>query len=141
MRSQPLVALAFVGLLTACGPSGPRLERFDPGASAWIDESPLLIDSVAVDRAGDEVHSSVVLTQGEDRIALSMELYLAPPARFVSGTHESRIDGREFAGPLTSESVDFFGGQNEGASVGGAFILERPDGTRYRVRFPATSSR
>lgn len=141
MTRKALVPLAFLSLLTACGPSGPRLDRFDPETSGWVDQNTLIIESLEVDRAGDEVHASVVLTKGEDRIALSMELYLEPPARFVSGSHESRIAGVGFSGPLTSDYVEFFGGQNEGASVGGTFVLEHPDGTRYRVRFPATSAR
>jgi hypothetical protein len=39
--------------------------------------------------------------------------------------------------PLSSVSVEFFGGQNEGPSVGGVFVLEDPEGAAgYRVRFP-----
>lgn len=141
MTARALAGVAVLSALMGCGPSGPRLQRFDPDTSAWIEQSPLVVESLVVDRAGDEVHSSVVLTEGLDRIALSMELYLQPPARFVRGSHESRIGGTEFDGTLTSESVEFFGGQNEGASVGGTFVLERPDGTRYRVRFPPTAGR
>jgi hypothetical protein len=141
MTLRGAVGPALLFMLAACGSSGPKLQRFDQDTSAWVDQTPLSVDSLSIDRAGDEVHSSVVLTGNETQIALSMELYLEPPARFVRGSHESTIEGTEFAGPLTSESVEFFGGQNEGASVGGTFVLARPDGTRYRVRFPATPAR
>jgi hypothetical protein len=132
-------------LLAACGASGPTFERFDDDTSEWVELGPLAIESVDVDRAGEDVRASVVLTAGQDRIAIEqdriaieMELYLEPPARFVRGTHQSRIGGAEFGGVLGSDYVEFFGGQNEGESLGGAFTLEDPGGVRYRVRFPPT---
>lgn len=136
-----VLAFAAVLLLSACSPSGPSLERFDDSRSSWVEAEPVVVESFSVDRAGDEVRATGTFLRADDRITLAIELYLEPPARFVDGSHVSRIGGSQFTGPLASESVEFFGGQNEGSSVGGAFVLENPiDGAKYRLRFPPTPS-
>ena len=132
-------ALGLFAPFSACAPAGPALEEFDDSESAWVELGPVLIESMSVERDGAEVRATGVFLHGEDRITLSMELFLEPPARFVSGNHSSRIAGEAFAGPVSSESLEFFGGQNEGPSVGGVFLFENPsDGARYRLRFPPT---
>ena len=125
--------------LCACTPPGPALEKFDDTESGWVELGPVLIESMSVERDGPEVRATGVFLHDEDRITLSMELFLEPPARFVSGNHSSRIAGEAFAGPASSESLEFFGGQNEGPAVGGVFVFENSaDGVRYRLRFPST---
>lgn len=135
-----VAALGLFPLLSACAPAIPTLEEFNDTESKWVELGPVIIESMAVDRDGAEVRATGVFLHGEDnRITLSMELFLEPPARFVSGNHSSRIAGEAFAGPVSSESLEFFGGQNEGPSVGGVFVFENPaDGVSYRLRFPPT---
>lgn len=133
-------ALGLLALLSACAPAIPTLEEFDDTESKWVESGPVIIESMSVERDGAEVRATGVFLHGEhNRITLSMELFLDPPTRFVSGNHSSRIAGEEFAGPVSSESLEFFGGQNEGPSVGGVFLFENPaDGVSYRLRFPPT---
>ena len=133
-------ALGFLPLLSACAPAGPTLEEFDAIESRWVELGPVVIESMSVGRDGAEVSATGVFLRGEDRITLSMELFMEPPVRFVSGNHSSRIAGEAFAGPVSTESLEFSGGQNEGPSVGGVFLFENPvDGVNYRLRFPPTS--
>lgn len=136
-------ALGLACLLSACAPGPPTLERFDDAQSGWIGMGSLVLESMSVVRGGDEVRANALFRRGEDRITLSIELFLEPPARFVAGSHTSRIAGSAFKGPLAADSVEFLGGQNDGLSVGGAFLFDNPsDGQRYRLRFsPAASPR
>ena len=138
-RSCLVLAFGFSALSIACAPGGPALERFDQRESAWVEAQPLVVDSMSVERDGATVRATGVFTGGEDRITLSLELFLEPPARFVTGSHRSRIAGAALEGAVTSETVEFFGGQNEGPSVGGVFQFEdQASGARYRLRFPPT---
>lgn len=135
-----VACLANVVLQTfGCAPRGPTLERFELSTSEWVALGPVVIDSVTGGRDGAEIRATAVFSRGEDRIMLELELYLDPPARFVRGRHRSRLAGEDIEGPVSSDGVDFLGGQTSNVSVGGAYVLEGSDGApRYRVRFPAT---
>lgn len=138
-RLALIIPLLVASLLFGCAAPGPELERFDPNATAWVAIGPMSIESMAVERAGDTVRTTAVFVQGQDRVTLTFEMFLEPPARFVEGSQISTIGGKPFAGPVSAESVDFFGGQNEGSSVGGVFVFENPaSGVRYRLSFPPT---
>jgi len=141
MRTIALVVstLGLLQLLSACGPAPPTLEMFDDAESRWVELGHLSIESMSVNRDGDTVYASGVFLRDNDRVTLTVELVVDPTAHFIAGSHDSGIEGADFSGPVTAESVEFFGGQNEGPSVGGVFVFENPsDGARYRLRFPPT---
>ena len=127
-----------MSLLTAgCAPANPSLERFV--GSEWIEVGPVVVESMSGRRDGADVRATGVFAQGEDRITLSLEFVLGPPARFVRGRHSSRIGGQFVESPVSSESVTFLGGQSDAPSIGGVFVFENPrDGSTYRLRFPPT---
>ena len=128
-----------LALLFGCAPAGPALDRLVDAESGWVELGAVVIESMSVERDGAEVRATGAFSHGEDQITLSFELFLEPQARFVSGNHSSRISGQAVAGLIAAESVEFFGGQNEGPSVGGVFRFESPaDGVSYRLRFPPT---
>ncbi len=58
--------------------------------------------------------------------------------------YSKRFESRDFdddktAGPISSESVTFPGGQNPEPSIGGGFVLEDPASKpRYRLRLLPT---
>jgi hypothetical protein len=114
------------------------LERFDETRSEWVPLGPVVVESMRGTRDGADVQAAAIVTRGDDRLVLTIELHLDPPARFVAGSHESVIAGVSFQGGLTAESVDFLGGQSTASSVGGVYRLDGPDGVEYRVRIPAT---
>lgn len=138
MRRLILLACIPIGaVLIGCAAERPGLERFDP--AGWVDLGPVVVESMAGQRRGSEVEATAVFTHGNDRVTLSMQIVLGPPARFVEGNHMSLLEGASFVGPATAESITFLGGQNTDPSVGGVFIIENPaGGTRYRLRMPAT---
>ena len=121
----------------SCTPGSPSLERFE--GSEWIEVGPVVVESMSGQRDGADVRATGVFTHGEDRMTLSLEFVLGPPARFVRGRHSSRIAGQFVDGPVSSESVTFLGGQSDAPSIGGVFLFENPrDGSRYRLRFRPT---
>jgi len=129
--------LALVLWLSACGPANPGLERL--GETGWIELGPIVVESMSGQRRGADVDATGIFTRGEDRMTLSMAFVLGPPARFVEGSHTSRIGGENFEGMVLAESVTFLGGQNTEPSLGGVFLFDNPmDGVRYRLRFPPT---
>ncbi len=122
---------------SGCGPANPGLERFEE--TEWIELGSVDVESMVGDRRGSDVDATGVFTLGGDRMMLSMEFVLGPPARFVEGRHNSRIGQTSFEGSLSAESVTFLGGQNARPSIGGVFLFENlTDGVRYRLRFPPT---
>ena len=130
-------ALALALCLVGCAPTGPSLERYEE--PEWVDLGPVVVESMSGQREGVNVRATGVFTHGDDRITLSLEFVLGPPARFVRGTHRSRIAGESTESPVSSESVTFLGGQNTVGSIGGVFLFENPaNGSRYRLRFPPT---
>ena len=133
-----LVCILMSGFVASgCGPADPGLERFEE--TGWVELGPVNVESMIGDRRGSDVDATGVFTLGEDRMMLSMEFVLGPPARFVEGRHSSRIGQASFEGPLSAESVTFLGGQNARPSIGGVFVFENlTDGVRYRLRFPPT---
>ena len=121
----------------ACAPANPGLERFEE--TEWVELGPVVVESLSGQRRGADVEATGVFTLGQDRVTLSMNVVLGPPARFVEGRYSSRIGGEFFEGLLSAESVTFLGGQNAEPSLGGVFVFHHPvDGVRYRLRFPPT---
>ncbi len=135
------LAALMTALLGACAPSGPLLERFDESLSEWFPLGPVAVESMHGMRDGADVRATAVVSDGTDRVMLIIELHLDPPARFVSGRHQSVIDGASFEGEITADSVDFLGGQSTASSVGGIYRFEGPGGALYRVRIPVTELR
>ncbi len=130
-------ALGWALLASGCAPTSPGLERYE--GSEWVEVGPVVVESMSGQRDGADVRANGVFTHGEDRMTLSLEFVLGPPARFVRGTHNSRIAGQVVESPVSSESVTFLGGQSDAPSIGGVFLFENPaDGSRYRLRFPPT---
>ena len=63
---------------------------------------PVVVESMSGQREGVNVRATGVFTHGDDRITLSLEFVLGPPARFVRGTHRSRIAGESTESPVSS---------------------------------------
>ena len=132
-----LWTLGMTLLAAGCAPGSPSLERFE--GSEWIEVGPVVVRSMSGRRDGADIRATGVFSHGEDRMTLSLEFVLGPPARFVRGRHSSRIAGQFIESPVSSESVTFLGGQSDAPSIGGVFLFENPrDGSRYRLRFPPT---
>lgn len=133
-----LFLLFLVVSIASCAASGPVLERFDDAESEWVVVGSVVVESMRGSRDGADVEAMAVVTHGDDRFMLEIVLHLEPPARFVSGRHESVMDGQPVTGTLDADSVDFLGGQSTASSVGGIYRFEGPRGVEHRLRIPAT---
>jgi len=68
-------------------------------------------------------------------ITVTLTIAADPTAHLVGGQWQEPELGE---GTVTPLHIDFLGGQGEGASVGGRYLLEGDGGPRYRVTFPTT---
>jgi hypothetical protein len=125
---------AMLFLISACArSSGPRVEIWKDGAYA-----PCVLRSHELSgrRVGavTQAAASFELESGEH---LRMELDIAYDPTPSLGEGHWEIDGdRAAAGEVRAESVQFLGGQGEGPSVGGRFLLEENGAPRFRVVLP-----
>ncbi len=68
-------------------------------------------------------------------ITLTLTIVVDPTAHLIGGRWEEPGLG---GGKVTPARLEFLGGQGEGASVGGRYLLEGEGGPRYRVTLPTT---
>ena len=126
----------FVALFVGCVADRPLVERFEQGR--WQPE-PFQIVSVGGQRAGATVTFVLRLEEPSGpRLVVEGTVEIDPQARLVGG-HWVENGGTEgLSGTVSSESIDFFGGQGGRPSLGGQFTLSTAEATVYRVNLPTT---
>jgi hypothetical protein len=73
--------------------------------------------------------------EGGDRVRVQFDVVYNPTPALGDGRWD--VDGENAsAGSLRAESVRFLGGQGEGPSLGGRFLLEEEGAPRFRVVLP-----
>jgi hypothetical protein len=123
-------------LILTAGCSG----RNEPRLDAWVDGSfqprTLSAYDISGTRDGSVTHAVATFTlQTGETLALELEIVYNPTPSI--GSSHWQIDGDNPAsGDARSESLKFLGGQGEGPSLGGRFILEVDGAPRYRVIVP-----
>ena len=130
MRALTLLISVAI-LVSACGPgAGPTVERMSSGGFV-----PLTVGSWTIEgqRDGARTRSVVTLDLG-DGSELRLEFVLAydPAPVLAEGSWSSRASG----GTVQAESVRFVGGQGDGPSVGGSYLLLEGGEARFRVNLP-----
>jgi hypothetical protein len=126
--------LAFLALLAGCsGNAEPRLEVWEDGAYQPRAVSAYEIDG---ERDGAATRAVALLTlAGGERLRLELVVVYDPSPALGSG--EWSINGTGGGGGTArAESIKFLGGQGEGPSLGGRFLLDENGGPRYRVTLP-----
>jgi len=116
----------------ACGGSSdPQLEAFKDGAFVPVA---ITAHDLAGKRDGATTTATVTLsTENGERLRMNLEIRYNPTPVLGEGSWSF---GRYEGGSIRAESVEFAGGQGEGPSLGGVFLLETDGVTKYRVRLP-----
>jgi hypothetical protein len=126
--------LLVILMLAACGgETGPTVLRL-VGASPGLAEVVSWDLDGRRDGARTRATAVLVLASGEE---ITVELLLAydPQPVLAAG----RWHSGDQSGTVTAESVRFVGGQGEGPSVGGDYVLaDERNLPRYRVQLPLT---
>jgi hypothetical protein len=110
---------------------------------------PLRLASLTGVRAGYLVNATLQFTAlsqqtsaDASQLAVRVVLRVGIPTTFERGDYELVLQGERHAGPVTSPSLTFLGGQGGNPSIGGTFVLHDSDGApAYRVTLPNTVMR
>jgi len=131
-RMRLVVAAAVIVQLCGCsGETEPQLEIWQDGAFV-----PAIVRAYEISgqRSGATTRAvAVVTTERGERLQLTLEVSYDPTPVLSLGTWSSSATE---GGELRAESVDFTGGQGDGPSVGGVFVLEQSGVPRFRVDLP-----
>ncbi len=126
----PLTALL---LVVACQGGGARLEVH---TQAGWEERPVVEVVASGRRDGYRTEATFRVVRPDARpIMITLTLAVDPTAHLVAGRWEEPGLG---GGKVTPLHLDFLGGQGEGVSIGGRYLLEADGGPRYRVTLPTT---
>jgi hypothetical protein len=132
IRLQFAVAAALLVHLWGCSARNePQLEIWQDGAFV-----PVVVRSYEIGgkRSGATTRAVAVVTTDEnERLELTLEISYDPTPVLSQGSWSSSTEG---GGEVHAESVEFTGGQGEGPSVGGVFVLKQQDAPRFRLKLP-----
>lgn len=138
--TRVLILMVFVVGVLGCGGnagSGDFVveELLESGASA------LPLEFVDVEGQRDGARTRATFHFGGASTELHVELVLTYDPQPVLGEGNWRYRGPTGTaeGTVRAESVRFVGGQGEGVSVGGVYVLEEAGHSRFRVRLPLTA--
>ena len=121
----PLALLLFAG----CGADEARVENLVTGRPTTFE-----LHSVQGDRDGARTTARVVFQGAAEQLEVNRTRGYDPQPELVEGTWRL---GDE-SGTVYGESVRFVGGQGQGPSVGGSYVLNDESGSRFRVHLPLT---
>jgi len=127
-------SLALLALLGGCtGNTEPQLEVWEDGH--WRPHA-LSTYEIAGERDGASTRAVAILTmESGERLRLELVVVYDPTPALGSGRWN--IDGAgNGAGDVRAESLKFLGGQGEGPSLGGRFLLHENGTPRFRVTLP-----
>jgi hypothetical protein len=132
-RSQ-VIAAFFLVIASACARNpGPSVEVWHDGAHERLTVAAYTIEGKR-DGAVTQAVATFTLAGG-DHVRVSFEIVYNPTPAL--GNASWSADGENAgAGTVRSESVRFLGGQGEGPSLGGRFLLESDGAARFRVVLP-----
>jgi hypothetical protein len=128
---SPRALLAVLVLLLGCGTDSARVEDL---ASESAPATGFELQSATGDRDGDRTEARFEFSDGTRTLVVELTLSYDPQPVLAGGRWSLGADG----GSIRAESVRFVGGQGEGPSVGGVYVLGDEDGDRFRVHLPLT---
>lgn len=142
--SNPLrlfVPLLGIALFAACG--GERTVSTAARVEELLESGPavLPLELAYVEGERDGAMSRAKFHFGGGSTELHVELLVAydPQPTLADGSWTYRGPTGTGEGPVRAESVRFVGGQGEGVSVGGVYLLLEDGHSRFRVSLPLTS--
>ena len=131
------IALIYLVLLGSCANNTePQLEEWADGGDGGYKARQVSAYDIEGKRTGATTRATAILTlQGGERLYLELKVDYDPQP--VLGEGKWRLEGdRADSGAVIAEALKFFGGQSEGPSLGGRFLLQGNDGLRFRVVLP-----
>lgn len=134
MRHRPCAILLILGLVAGCGSDpGPTVMRIVGASPGLLEVTSWNLDG---QRDGDRTRAVAQFTlAGGSRLELELLIAYDPTPVLAGGRW---VSGDE-SGSVTAERVRFVGGQGEGPSVGGDYVLaDERNLPRYRVQLPLT---
>ena len=100
---------------------------------------PYRLESLTGVRDGDLLRARVVFAGLPVPLQMDLLFRLGVPTHLESGHYRWEREGRQFDGSVREVSVTFLGGQSDGPSVGGVFLLlDAAGGPLWRVVLPTT---
>lgn len=135
-RRVALVALFCLTTVACGGKQAELFEILDSGAQ------PLPVNEVQAEGERDGATTQARLTflgPGSLELVLDLEIGYDPQPVLSGGSWTYQGPTGEGSGTVVAEAVTFSGGQGEGASVGGLYVLEDASGPRFRVDLPLTA--
>jgi len=120
-------------VLLGCHRGGARLEVHAEGG--WEERT--VVEVVASGhRDGYRTEATFQVVRPDARpITVILTIAVDPTAHLVGGRWQEPGRG---GGTVSLLQMDFLGGQGEGVSVGGRYLLEDDSGPHYRVTLPTT---
>lgn len=126
-------ALALLLVLACARNAGPSVEAWKNGAYEALTVSSYTIEGRRDGEATQAVATFTLATGQHLRVVFDV-VYNPTPAL---GEGRWEIDGENAnRGAVRAESVRFLGGQGQGPSLGGRFLLEGDDAPQFRVVLP-----
>jgi hypothetical protein len=134
MPKRFLYLVMLVTLLAGCGgESGPTVMRLVGASPGLVEVTSWTLDG-SRDGATTRATARLVLASGET-MTLDLELSYDPTPVLAGGRWQVGDQG----GSVTAEHIRFVGGQGEGPSVGGDYVLvDERMLPRFRVQLPLT---
>jgi hypothetical protein len=143
--SNPLrlfVLLLVISAFAACG-GGERVDSSTARVEELLESGPAVLPLELAHWEGerDGAMSRATFHFGGRSAELHLDLHIAydPQPTLAEGNWTYRGPTGTGEGPVRAESVRFVGGQGEGISVGGVYLLLEAGHSRFRVSLPLTA--
>lgn len=138
---RPFVPLLMIALFAACGgestsSSAARVEELLESGAAVV---PMELAHVKGERDGAMSRAKFHFGGGSAELHVDLLVAYDPQPSLAEGSWTYRGPTGTGEGPVRAESVRFVGGQGEGISVGGVYLLLEDGRSRFRVSLPLTS--
>lgn len=139
-RTRGILVLLFCAAL-APGCGSTQEARVEELSSTGAYPLPVTLAAAEGGRDGYRTQVTFRFEGGTDtELVVELTLAVNPQATLEGGRWQYVGPTGRAHGEVTAESLRFVGGQGEGASVGGVFVLQEGGTPRFRVTLPLTST-
>ena len=119
-----LLLILIVALSANCtGPTEARVEKIQGGTRTILPDR---MQSLTGMRDGDVLKARLAFASDGSELVMDMLFRIGVPTRLEAGRYQWQRKEGTIEGPVGAESVTFLGGQSDGPSLGGAFVLLSP---------------
>jgi hypothetical protein len=132
-----LLLILIVALSANCTrPVEARVEKIEGSMQRVLPDR---MQSLTGVRDGDVLKARLAFASDGSELVMDMLFRIGVPTRLETGRYRWQRKEGTIEGPVEAESVTFLGGQSDGPSLGGDFLLLSSNGVRlYKVIVPTT---